>query len=178
VLRNAARRKLADYCRNMPRCVSNGSPSFLLWRLCRVFDFPRSTHLVLYVHTCGHDIGVFCEDSCIRIYPLDNICKAHNSGSFPSSSALCSPPCETAFPLVPKLYLGTRLSAQFHCFFAIGSAIELPPQVHSQMEFGNAGKRNDVFYAFASSCRPQDLNPSTHTQSRSAQRRQPSRRAG
>ncbi len=46
--------------------------------------------------------------------------------------------------LVPKLYLGTHLSAQLCCFsaavFRRGSAMELPQQLRSQMEFGNEVK--------------------------------------
>jgi hypothetical protein len=52
------------------------------------------------------------------------------------------------FPLVPKLYLGTPLvSAKFHFapfspaeVTAWRSAMELPQQVRSQIEFGNEGK--------------------------------------
>ena len=52
-------------------------------------------------------------------------------------------------PLVPKLHLGTRLSAQFYCrrklqarlgVNSLRSAMELPQQVRSQMEFGNEEK--------------------------------------
>jgi len=47
------------------------------------------------------------------------------------------------FTLVPKLYLGTPLSAQLCCSVGLreGSAMELPQQVRSQIEFGNKGRR-------------------------------------
>jgi len=62
----------------------------------------------------------------------------------PGSS--CHTRRQEAVSLVPKLHLGTLFSAQFYCTRRSlkrntrESAMELPQQVRSQIEFGNEGE--------------------------------------